>query len=175
MKGRKLAPAKGVDIRPTTDQAREALFNILIHRLDLEECRVLDLFSGSGAVSFEFVSRGSKAVLSLEQNARAVSAISERIKEFRIDNMQVIRADAFKYISRPAGSFDIVFADPPFAEPRLPQLPSLVMNSSLLTNEGLFILEHGKDHDFSQDATFLESRKYGHVFMSFFQLPTRDV
>lgn len=172
-KGRRLTPPKGVDIRPTTDQAREALFNILANRVDLSECEVLDLFSGTGAVSLEFVSRGAKYVTAIELAPRAVKAIRQRCIEWDVENLDVIQADAFRFISRGMRSFDLVFADPPYDHPNILRIPELVFQNNLLENEGLLILEHSKVHDFEDYEGFVETRKYGHVRMSIFEF-TQD-
>lgn len=168
LKGRRLAPPKGINIRPTTDQAREALFNILANHYLLEECRVLDLFSGTGAVSLEFLSRGANSVVSVENLPKAADAIRRISIEWGIDGPDVICADAFKFISRTSEVFDLIFADPPFDHPGISELPALVRENEILRQGGLFILEHPKGFLFNNERGFLETRKYGHVRLSLF-------
>ena len=168
MRGRRLNPPTTLPVRPTTDMARESLFNILNNYVDYEESTVMDLFSGTGAVAFEFVSRGAKSVTAVEINNRCVDFIRKTAEKFGIDNMQVVRADVFDMLKRAYRKFDIVFADPPYSSPDLPKLPDLVFEKDLLTDDGIFILEHPAEHFFEDHPHFWQHRRYGKVNFTFF-------
>lgn len=167
-KGKRIGLPGGVDIRPTTDQAREGLFNILQHRWVLEDTRVLDLFAGSGAVSLEFLSRDCREVVAVEQSPKAVARLRQTIRDWEVENMLVLQKDVFLYLRQVQDHFDIIFADPPFAHPRLEELPDEVLASGLLKEDGLLILEHSKTHSFEGHPLLMETRRYGHVHFSFF-------
>ena len=172
--GRRFDPPHNLQARPTTDLAKQALFNILQCRIDLEDCRALDLFSGTGSISFELLSRGAASVTSVEMGRQQQQFIQKVAEELRIPRgrHQLIRGDAFRYLSgSPAQPFDFIFADPPYALAELPKLPELVLREQWLTSEGIFVLEHGKENDFSQLPGFQEMRTYGAVHFSFFALP----
>lgn len=168
MKGRRFSPPRHFKGRPTTDFGREGLFNLLRSRLELEGLEALDLFAGSGAVSFELASRGAVSVTSVEKDAGSCRYIQKQAGEFGLDAIRVLRADAFAFLGKAMTQFDLVFADPPYTEPRLPELPGLVREAGLVASGGLFVLEHGDRSDFSEEEGFVEMRKYGHVHFSFF-------
>ncbi|MAC16878.1 MAG: 16S rRNA (guanine(966)-N(2))-methyltransferase RsmD [Flavobacteriales bacterium] len=168
LKGRRFSPPRHFKGRPTTDFGREGLFNLLRSRLELEGLEALDLFAGSGAVSYELASRGAVAVTSIEQDASACRYIQQQARDFELDAIRVVRADAFAFLSRAMTQFELVFADPPYTEPRLDTLPGLVGEAGLVAKGGLFILEHGDRKDFAEEPGFVEMRKYGHVHFSFF-------
>jgi len=168
-KSRIFRPAKNFKARPTTDFARENLFNILENRYDFENKKVLDLFSGTGSISFEFASRGCLDVTSIELdrfNHKFIESVIETLGIKRI--VKAMNADVFKFISRTSERYDLIFADPPYELDRIAEIPNLIMNSNLLNNEGLLVLEHGKTNDFSSHPFFRELRKYGSVHFSFF-------
>ncbi|MGM0377173.1 MAG: RsmD family RNA methyltransferase [Bacteroidota bacterium] len=151
LKGRRFSPPPSFYARPTTDQARENLFNILNNLIDFEEQRVLDLFSGTGAISYEFASRGAREITCVEKNFGHFRFIKNTAKELGISPpLKAVKADVFKFLSRDKGSYSLIFADPPFDLPQLDTLPELVMNSGRLQKEGIFILEHGPDRNFYQ-------------------------
>lgn len=168
LKGRRIEPKEELPVRPTTDMARESLFNILNNYVDYEESTVMDLFSGTGAVAFEFVSRGAKSVTAVEINNRCVDFIRKTAEKFGIDNMQVVRADVFDMLKRAYRKFDIVFADPPYSSPDLPKLPDIVFEKGILTDDGIFILEHPAEHSFEDHPHFWQHRRYGKVNFTFF-------
>ena len=170
-KGRRPKIAKGFQGRPTTDFGREGLFNLLNSRVDLEGLTVLDLFAGTGMVALEFLSRGSEAVTSVEQNPGAVRGIATLIRDWEIEGWQVIRADAVQFIRKSLTQYDLVFADPPYDLPHLDALPEAVLKGTLLVPGGWFILEHGERTDVSRKPHYVETRKYGHVHFSLFHLP----
>lgn len=169
-KSRMFSPGKSFKARPTTDFARENLFNILNNRYDFDELKVLDLFSGTGSISFEFASRGCKDITSVELDHVHFSFICSVIKQLGITvELHPIKADVFKFINRSVDQYDLIFADPPYELKRLHELPDLVINSNLLKNQdSVFILEHGKSNDFTSHPNFSEIRIYGSVHFSFF-------
>ena len=156
--------------RPTTDFAKENLFNVLNNLIDLEECSdVLDLFAGTGSISLEFVSRGCGRVISVEREPphhTHIYKIKEQLKE---TNWIPLRADVFRYIEKCHDTFDIVFADPPYALTRLAELPDLILSKGMLKEGGMLILEHGKDNSFAEHPCFVQERVYGSVHFSFFE------
>lgn len=167
-KGKIIIPPKNLAARPTTDFAKESLFNILANRVDFEEISVLDLFSGTGGISFEFASRGCPLVTSVEINAIHQAYIRKTATELKLP-VKSLKANAFLYIKNCKESFDLVFADPPYDLPELPQLPDLVLAHNLLKPDGLFVLEHPKTISFEQHPLFIEHRYYGSVNFSFFK------
>lgn len=169
--GRRFDAPKNLQARPTTDLAKQALFNILQNRIDLEEIQALDLFSGTGSISFELLSRGAEKVVSVEMGRQQQLFIQKVAQELKIPTQkhQLVRGDVFRYLaSRPLRPFDFIFADPPYALPELTKLPDLILQGGWLAPEGLFVLEHGKENDFSAIEGFVEVRTYGAVHFSFF-------
>ena len=168
--GRRFDAPKNLQARPTTDIAKESLFNILQNRIDFDGISALDLFAGTGSISFEMLSRGASHVVSVEMGRTQQQFIHKVGQELRIGHEHLlVRGDVFRYLKSATQQFDLIFADPPYALPELPQLPELVLDGNLLKAEGLFILEHGKENDFSSHPRFKELRKYGAVHFSFFQ------
>lgn len=168
-KSRIFRPGKNFKARPTTDFARENLFNILDNRYDFDNKRVLDLFSGTGSISFEFVSRGCQNITSVELDRFHYNFICSVIEKLDVkSSVKAVNADAFKFIGRSPEQFNIIFADPPYELKRLAEIPDLILNSNLLTDEGLLVLEHGKTNNFSAHPCFRELRTYGSVHFSFF-------
>ncbi|MCF0212551.1 MAG: 16S rRNA (guanine(966)-N(2))-methyltransferase RsmD [Bacteroidales bacterium] len=170
LRGRRINPPANLPVRPTTDMARESLFNILNNYVDYEECSVMDLFAGTGAVSLEFVSRGAKDVTSVEINAQCTEFIKQEATRLSVGNLHVVRADVFDLLKRAYKKFDIVFADPPYAHEQLAQLPDLIFNQNILTDDGIFILEHPREFDFSEHPHFWQHRAYGKVNFTFFAM-----
>lgn len=168
LRGRRLNPPDNLPVRPTTDMARESLFNILNNYVDYDECSVLDLFAGTGAVSLEFVSRGARDVTSIDINAQCTDFIKLCTLQFGVKNLRVVRADVFDLLKHPNRRFDIVFADPPYAIESLDTLPDLVFDHQLLTDDGIFILEHPREFSFEQHPHFWQHRAYGKVNFTFF-------
>jgi 16S rRNA (guanine966-N2)-methyltransferase len=167
-KGKHLLPGKSFTARPTTDFAKESLFNILNNRFDFEDIEVLDLFSGTGSISFEFASRGAKKVDSVEQNSKHASFIIKTAQELKFEQLRVYRMNTYQYLKLAKHTFDIVFADPPYDMPGVQEFPELVLAANLLKPDGVFILEHSKGIDFSSNPRFKEHRNYGNVNFSFF-------
>ena len=156
--------------RPTTDFAKENLFNVLNNLIDLEECtNVLDLFAGTGSISLEFVSRGCGRVISVEREPSHHTQIYKLKEQLKEENWIPLRADVFRYIEKCHDTFDLIFADPPYALTRLAELPDLILNKGMLAEDGMLILEHGKDHSFAEHPCFVQERVYGSVHFSFFE------
>lgn len=169
-KGRRLPVSSKLDLRPTTDFAKESLFNLLVTRKDLSEIRFLDLFSGTGNISFELLSRGASHGTCVDI-VPATHAYRNRImSELGIDELQSIKSDVFKYLSRCSSTFDLIFADPPYDFERLTDLPDIIFDTDLLSDDGIFILEHSEQHTFGQHPKFSEQRRYGRVNFTFFNL-----
>lgn len=156
--------------RPTTDFAKENLFNVLMNYLDFEEgVTALDLFAGTGSISIELVSRGCDRVISVEKDPQHHAFISKVMKEVKTDRCLPLRGDVFRYIEKCNEQFDFIFADPPYALKELSTIPQKIFEYKLLKPEALFVLEHGKDLSFEQDPHFIEHRHYGSVNFSFFK------
>ena len=168
LRGRRLNPPANLPVRPTTDMARESLFNILNNYVDYEDSTVLDLFAGTGAVSLEFVSRGVKEVTSIDINNACTEYIKSAAQQMNVNNIHVVRADVFDLLKRAYKKFDIIFADPPYALQDLPKLPDIVFQSNVLTDDGIFILEHPKEFIFEEHPHFWQHRAYGKVNFTFF-------
>jgi 16S rRNA (guanine(966)-N(2))-methyltransferase RsmD len=170
-KGRQIHTPNNLPVRPTTDFAKEGLFNILNNLVDFEEISVLDLFAGTGNISYEFFSRGAVNITAVEIDPKCKAFIDKTIQLLNAESFTAIRADVFYYLKRPYESFDIIFADPPYQMEKIDEIPDLIFQSQILKNEGWFILEHSKRHDFSNHPFFDQHRKYGNVNFSFFRLP----
>ena len=157
--------------RPTTDFAKENLFNVLSNRMDWEDTAALDLFSGTGSIAFELLSRGCREVVCVEKDAAHYAFIKKVKAELKDDHLITIRTDVFRFIETCGRSFDFVFADPPFALPDLARLPELIFKHNLVKPDGLLVLEHPKEYDFSALLGFEQRRVYGGVNFSIFSLP----
>lgn len=155
--------------RPTTDFAKENIFNVIHNLMDLEDTDALDLFAGTGSISFELLSRGCRSVTAVEKNNAHASFIAKVAKELKTEALTLIRGDVFRYLhAAPKQSFDFIFADPPYALKELPEVPVLVFERNLLREGGLFIMEHPKTNDFSGLPYFYQHRVYGSVNFSLF-------
>lgn len=167
-RGHRLTAPKG-PTRPTTDRTREAVFNLLQSRTDLREARVLDLFAGSGALGLEALSRGAAEAVFVEKAGAALGVIRKNAAALGVaDRCRIVRADALRWLEREAGpSFDLAFADPPYALDGLTRLPDLVRPH--LAPGGLFVLEHGGDADFAEHPDHETSRAYGQTVVSLFR------
>lgn len=168
LKGRRLNPPTSLPVRPTTDMARESLFNILNNYVDYEESTVMDLFAGTGAVSLEFISRGAKEVISVDINNQCIDFIKQSAAHFGVNNLHAVRSDVFDLMKRAYKKFDIIFADPPYALDNLAQLPDIIFSSNVLTDDGIFILEHPREYQFEDHPHFWQHRNYGKVNFTFF-------
>ncbi len=171
LKGRQILPPAGFKARPTTDFAREGLFNILDNEYDFADLKVLDLFAGTGAVSFEFASRGAGKVWSIEMQPLHAAFIRTTAARLGLDNVTVVHHNVFDFLSICREKFDIVFADPPYALEGFDTIPDKVLSRDLLYGGCYFILEHPGDYDFSGHPCFVKERRYGNVHFSFFVKP----
>ena len=169
LKGKTIQPPMGYGARPTTDFAREGLFNILDNEYEFDDLHVLDLFGGTGAVAFEFASRGAGRVYSIEMNRDRASFIRREAARLGLDQVTVVHANVFDFLPICREKFDIIFADPPYALEGLETLPDKVFAQDLLHPGAYFILEHGDEHGFTAHPLFKKERSYGRVHFSFFE------
>ena len=168
-KGKRLTAPKNLPVRPTTDFAKEGLFNILHHRLDMHESTVLDLFSGTGNIAYECASRGAERVTAVDGHYGCVKFISETADQLDFD-IVAIKSDVFKYLSKTKEQFSFIFADPPynFELEQLSNIVQIIFENNLLKEEGFLIIEHTKHTDLSTVPHYEESRRYGGSVFSFF-------
>jgi len=168
--GRRFHPPAGLPARPTTDLAREALFNVLHNSLELAGIAALDLFGGTGSVGYELASRGAGSVTIVEQHGPSVAFIKKMLAELKLeDGARVIKGDVFSFLKSAGDTYDFIFADPPYALPQLPLLPGIIFEKALLKEGGTFVLEHDGTHDFEASPHFKKRKKYGDTFFSFFE------
>ena len=172
-KARRIDTPHNITARPTTDFAKEGLFNVLNNLIDFEDIDVLDLFAGTGSISMEFISRGVNNVVSVEKNDLHCTFIRKTCTLLGVDNLLLTRGDVFRFLSSSHMKFDVIFADPPYDLQQLPLLPDLIFKHDLLKPEGLFILEHSAKNNFENHPNFLEHRHYGNVNFSFFKMKTQ--
>lgn len=168
-KGRHFDIPRTFKARPTTDFAKENIFNVLNGYIDFDGASALDLFAGTGSISLEMLSRGCTPVISVEADRDHSAFISQCMKKIGVTDNILIRGDVFRFLKKCHETFDFIFADPPYALDNLASLPSLVFEHELLKPEGVFVLEHGKDYDFSEEPHFVEHRSYGSVNFSLFR------
>ena len=154
--------------RPTTDFAREGLFNILNSRIEWEGMDILDLYSGSGALAFEFLSRGVSSAVAVDNNIESVKFLSETKKKWEVDNLEVIKSDALRYLEKCHSTFDLIFADPPYQSEDYFDILKLVFERNLLKEHGFLILEHEKRRSFEKEESFQFNRAFGNVNFSIF-------
>lgn len=169
-KGRRITPPPGFKARPTTDFARESLFNIINNRVDFEEISVLDLFAGTGSISFEFASRGAGEVHLIERDVKHIAGIRRIIKDIGFSNIKPIHIDVKAFLRTCSQKYDIVFADPPYELKWLRDIPDMVTGSGVMKDTGFFILEHPRNMSFADHKFFFEHRSYGGVNFSFFRI-----
>ncbi len=168
-KGRHFDIPRTFKARPTTDFAKENIFNVLNGYIDFDGITALDLFAGTGSISLELVSRGCKEVVSVEKDRDHARFIADCMKKINVENDILIRGDVFRFLKSCHQKFDLIFADPPYALPELDTLPDLVFEHDLLAADGVFVFEHGKHNDFSAHPRFKEHRSYGSVNFSIFR------
>ena len=169
LKGRRIQPPH-FSARPTTDFAKEGLFNVLVNQYDLSEMRVLDLFAGTGSIGLEFVSRGCKDVSCVEMNATHAAYIKSLARELQVEpSLRVVRHNVFDFIPLCSQKYDLIFADPPYELQHLAGLPTKIREAELLHPNGCFILEHPAAFNFSSEPGFCKEKKYGNVHFSFFE------
>ncbi|WP_343522180.1 16S rRNA (guanine(966)-N(2))-methyltransferase RsmD [Pedobacter sp.] len=169
LKGIRLQPPANLPVRPTTDMAKEALFNILNNKYDFENCSVLDLFCGTGNLTFEFASRGAERILAVDMDYGCVNWVKSTAKQHQFDQIEVRKGDVFKLLKQMSGSYDLIFADPPYNLPNIPQIPVLVKEQQLLKPDGLLVVEHQSNMKLSNQPGYTATRKYGNSSFSFFE------
>ena len=168
-KGRRFDVPRTFKARPTTDFAKENLFNVLMGYIDLDGIRALDLFAGTGSISLELLSRGCREVVSVERDRDHCAFIRQCLTRLDTDKVILIRGDALKYIKNGRQQFDFIFADPPYALEQLPLIPKMILEGDMLKPGGLFVFEHGHNHSFTLMPQFVEQREYGSVNFSIFR------
>ena len=168
-KSRRISPPKNLPVRPTTDMAKEALFNILNNEYELSSANVLDLFSGTGNISYEFASRQCDLVTSVEQNSNCIKFIKETKEKLQFDNLEIIQANCFTFIENAWKKYDIIFADPPYDMPDYEKLIKLIFEKKMLSSIGILIVEHSKHTALGKLPQYTKIRNYGGVHFSFFE------
>ena len=172
LKGKTILPPQGYKARPTTDFAKEGLFNILNNEYEFDGLQVLDLFGGTGAISYEFASRGASMVYCVEMLPLHANFIKSQAAKFGMKNLTVVRHNVFEFLEICHEKFDIIFADPPYALEDLATIPDKVFARDILHPGAYFILEHPEEYNFESHPYFLKERKYGNVHFSFFEKPS---
>lgn len=167
-RGRVFTPGKTFKARPTTDMAKESLFNVLQNYIDFEGIKTLDLFSGTGSISYEFASRGSDNVTAVEINPAHIQFIKEVIEKLGEKNIRIVKSNAFVFAKRINETFDLIFADPPYDHPQFAEVADLIFKNNLLKPGGIFIMEHSSKFDYAKHPNFKELRRYGSVHFSIF-------
>ena len=169
LKGKIICPPENYRARPTTDFAKEGLFNILNNEYEFEGLKVLDLFGGTGAIAFEFASRGASRVYSVEMTRENASFIKTEAGRLGLENVTMVRANVFDFLPLCREKFDIIFADPPYALEGLENIPDKIFEHDILHPGCYFILEHGDEHSFTSHPHFVKEKHYGRVHFSFFE------
>jgi len=169
LKGLRLNPPKNLPVRPTTDLAKEALFNILLNKIEFEGIKVLDLFSGTGNISLEFASRGASEVVSVDRSQQCIFYLKDTARQHGLSQIKTFKADVLKYLQLETEQYGLIFADPPYDMNQIPELPKIIFERNLLLPGGLLIVEHQSLQNLSNHPAFLEQRKYGHSSFSFFE------
>ena len=167
-KGQTIKVPKDLPVRPTTDFAKEGLFNILANKLDIEQLSVLDLFSGTGHISLEFASRGSTQITSVDKHFKCAGFLRSMSKDLNF-NINAIKSDVFDFLKNSTAKFDLIFADPPYDLPEIPDIHRFVFERGLLKDSGILIIEHGQRTKLENLTGFVQHRKYGNVNFSFFE------
>lgn len=167
-KGRHFEIPRTFKARPTTDFAKENIFNVMNGYIDFEDADALDLFAGTGSISLELLSRGCNQVVSVETDREHANFIRKCIEKIGTDKCLLIKGDVFRFMKSCSRRFDFIFADPPYTLTDIPKIPDLIFEYGLLKDGGTFVLEHGKKNDFSTSPYFIEHRAYGSVNFSIF-------
>lgn len=168
-KRRIISPPKNLPVRPTTDMAKESLFNILNNYIDFAGKHVLDLFAGTGNISYEFISRGCDSVTAVDTDFGCVRFIKQTAEKLQMENLSVVKQEVFRFVNMTKRKYDIIFADPPYKLENITEINNAIFNNELLSDNGWLIIEHPKEIDFSSYTGFQEHRKYGSVNFSLFQ------
>ena len=168
-KGRTIKAPTSLPVRPTTDFAKEAIFNILNNHFEFDEINVLDLFCGTGNISYEFASREATSIMCVDSNYGCTSFIKKTVLNLKMEQIHVAKSDVFTFLNRHATKYNIVFADPPYDSDNIDQIAPLVFEKDLVKQNGWLIVEHGERTDLSKQIHFKEKRKYGNVNFSIFE------
>ncbi len=168
LRGKRFYPPKNIPARPTTDFAKEALFNILNNHFDFEEVKFLDLFAGTGSLDMEMFSRGCTDITSVDMSKISIGFIKKMSEEVNIPNHKIITGDALKFIGSCSEKFDLIFAGPPYALEEIDAIPNMILEKKLLKEDGWFILETSPKHNFTQHPNLLQVRHYGQTHFWFF-------
>lgn len=169
LRGKSILPPAGYSARPTTDFAKEGLFNTLTNELDFTEISLLDLFSGTGSISFEFASRGCTDIIAVEMNPANAAFVKKTAAGFKLHSIQVIHHNVFDFIPLCKRKFDVIFADPPFSIEGLESIPEKIFFADIITTSGYLILEHPATYSFTSAPYFVKEKKYGNVHFSYFK------
>ncbi len=167
-KGRIIKPPSDLPVRPTTDFAKTGLFNILENRLDIESTQCLDLYSGTGSISYELISRGANSVTAVDQNRNCIAFIESTIQKLDIDNLSTVKSDVIRFLKHATRKYNVIFADPPYDLKVHRAIHELIFSNRLLTENGYLVIEHSSREDYSELPNFEFTRKYGNVGFSFF-------
>lgn len=170
-KGRHFEPPTNITARPTTDFAKESLFNLISNKLDIEGITALDLFAGTGSISYELASRGAKFITSVEMAQTQLAFIHKICQTLKIDNIHVVKQEVFRFLNSTNNTYDLIFADPPYQMPNITDLPDQMLPH--LNGDGLMIIEHGSKTSFEQHPNLYDHRNYGNVHFSFFKQLTK--
>ena len=166
--GRKFHPPAKIPARPTTDIAKEGLFNTLQNMLDFEELKVLDIFGGTGSISYELASRGATDITLIERDKTTVQFIRKTAAELGFENFKIIQGDVFKFLEQCTEDYDFIFAGPPYALQEIDQLPVIIFERKLLREDGIFVLEHTPRNNYEDHPNFLKVKNYGTTLFSYF-------
>jgi 16S rRNA (guanine966-N2)-methyltransferase len=169
LKGRRINPPNNLPVRPTTDLAKESLFNILNNHIDFETINALDLFSGTGSISLELISRGCISVTSVDMNFKCTDFIKKTALAFNITNLHIIKTNVMNFLKFSSTAYDLIFADPPYDMQGINNIPDIIFEKNLLRENGLLIVEHSKDINFDNHKRLFEHRNYGKVNFSIFK------
>lgn len=167
-KGRKISAPSNLPVRPTTDYAKEGLFNVLNNRIDFESVKALDLFAGTGNISYELASRGCQSITCVDADFRCIKFIASTAEAFGFRQVKVVRSDVYSFLTKAKGQWDFIFADPPYDQKDTVRLPEFVFKKELLAPGGLLIVEHPERMQFNDTSRLVETRSYGKVNFSFF-------
>ncbi|NRS87554.1 16S rRNA (guanine(966)-N(2))-methyltransferase RsmD [Flavobacterium sp. 7E] len=174
-KGRRISPPKGLPVRPTTDMSKEALFNVINNHFNFEGLKILDLFAGTGNISYEFASRGSSPITAVDGDFGCVKFIKQTASEYDF-NIAATKSDVFKFLEKNKASFDIVFADPPYAldQATFERIVLLIFEKNTLNEDGMMVIEHSKYTKLDHMIHFSFKKSYGGSIFSFFELPSKN-
>lgn len=167
-KGRQFHPPQNIPTRPTTDFAKEGLFNFLNNHFNFDNIRFLDLFGGTGSISYEMYSRGCRDITTVEIFPKCVQFIKKTVQDNKMEGIHVLNMDVFKFMGSAHQQYDLIFAGPPYPLPNLSEIPDLIFKHKLVLGEGWFIMEHNPNHNFTKHPHFINKRNYGTTIFSIF-------